>query len=545
MHVLGKVSALFVIIIILVIFISITKQTTWNSQESYISYVYTPTLFELHPPDLYVSFPEKKSDMMIANLIKNKFPLKITHDKNKAFKTNLAILPDGYMLMHNHTKYRYMFPFHTMAFTVLVNIEVKGGTHTEMNNIRSLNGKNIGLFPQGGYVEALWKKLLSVFNFTNKPHIKKYTHENHLLKDFSNGSIDAILTLVRHPDTFVQRVSLKYRIKIITWTDTDVSNKVSNQAIQYFLPGVRSTTVSLREYRLYDLRKVVNGYGYNMSLFALDTFHTNAAESMMEHFMMRDGLIRQWAVGGSPYFSYHPGARAFLEKKGFISVRSQNENPACLLRVGKGLCRGKTEEIADVMYQRTNWNTENSPNPDEDDLSVLPFLTNTNKQLLRIQKKEKEKGVKFLFNGQSIVDDLKKTAALAWQCFGETKYQNKQECESSVNLKGEPRTPGVWDKPCLKHEECPFYKKNKNYPNERGKCIRGFCEMPLNVERIAFRKFSNKTKPLCHGCSFEEHTTGKCCKKVGNMASPDYAFPDDRNERLTHQDELDMRDILI
>ena len=96
---------------------------------------------------------------------------------------------------------------------------------------------------------------------------------------------------------------------------------------------------------------------------------------------------------------------------------------------------------------------------------------------------------------------------------------------------------GVWDRPCSKNEECPFYKKNKNYPNERGKCINGFCEMPLNVIRKGFRKFDETKKPFCHGCNIENCKGEECflcCEQqenAQNLKSPDYMFENDTTER--------------
>ena len=44
------------------------------------------------------------------------------------------------------------------------------------------------------------------------------------------------------------------------------------------------------------------------------------------------------------------------------------------------------------------------------------------------------------------------------------------------------KTVGLWDKPCNNNNECPFYKKNKNYINNRGGCVNGYCEMPKNIK---------------------------------------------------------------
>jgi hypothetical protein len=83
----------------------------------------------------------------------------------------------------------------------------------------------------------------------------------------------------------------------------------------------------------------------------------------------------------------------------------------------------------------------------------------------------------------------------------------------------------LWDKPCTKNEECPFYQANKSYKNYRGGCHDGYCEMPLGVERIAYKNYDpNRSKPWCYGCSSHPTT---CCD-----ITHDYAFPIDSYERI-------------
>jgi hypothetical protein len=130
-------------------------------------------------------------------------------------------------------------------------------------------------------------------------------------------------------------------------------------------------------------------------------------------------------------------------------------------------------------------------------------------------------------------DDEKKMA-----CFGvdannkniELKqYSNKMYCESYHT---DINQVGIWDGPCQKNEECPFYKTNKNYDNEFGGCQNGVCEMPLGINRIGFTKYSD-TKPLCYNCPIG--TYSKCCqqqhldslKDNAKILSPDLVFLND------------------
>ena len=121
---------------------------------------------------------------------------------------------------------------------------------------------------------------------------------------------------------------------------------------------------------------------------------------------------------------------------------------------------------------------------------------------------------------------------LKHQCFGKNAL-TKNHC-----LSEDDEGVGVWDKPCIDNSECPFYKKNNNYINEKGKCINGYCEMPLNVTPIGFKHF--KGNPICYNCSnnnCQGIKCNECCNDQKNpnlyplLNSPDYVFENDKFDR--------------
>ena len=60
-------------------------------------------------------------------------------------------------------------------------------------------------------------------------------------------------------------------------------------------------------------------------------------------------------------------------------------------------------------------------------------------------------------------------------CYGNDKITNKFECDSLYNYDGTAKKYySKWDKKCTKNKDCPYYKSNKNYPNNRGGCKDGF-----------------------------------------------------------------------
>lgn len=124
-------------------------------------------------------------------------------------------------------------------------------------------------------------------------------------------------------------------------------------------------------------------------------------------------------------------------------------------------------------------------------------------------------------------------------CITNPSIKTKWACESRVDpVTREPKTQlDVWDKPCRSDNECPFYQANKNYVNVRGGCHNGYCEMPIGVRRLSFRKYvlNDQSFPYCHGC--KNPRDPNCCEDQKDrtayptLKSPDVAFSMDHFER--------------
>ena len=121
-----------------------------------------------------------------------------------------------------------------------------------------------------------------------------------------------------------------------------------------------------------------------------------------------------------------------------------------------------------------------------------------------------------------------------YKCFGKVEFTQK-ECEATTDLVGNRVAPGVWDTACFSNTQCPFYKANKNYPNDFGQCQNGFCEMPKGVSRVGYRHFNPQTAPLCYNCKEGLHKIGPCC---AHQRQPDYVFENDLKLRYKHKDIL-------
>jgi len=126
-------------------------------------------------------------------------------------------------------------------------------------------------------------------------------------------------------------------------------------------------------------------------------------------------------------------------------------------------------------------------------------------------------------------------------CIG-GKGNTKETCESSITSSGDNKIPGTWDSPCLDNYDCPFYKKNKNYDNERGGCKNELCEMPLNIVQLGPKTYEKNYKPFCHNCPENNPT---CCDTQTNFKSPDYAFKDDKKDRIKHENKLSEQKLKV
>lgn len=139
--------------------------------------------------------------------------------------------------------------------------------------------------------------------------------------------------------------------------------------------------------------------------------------------------------------------------------------------------------------------------------------------------------------------------AARYKCFFPMQSFQRVDDRTSCELAG-----GVWDKQCTTDSDCPYFQANKNYPNFFGKCNTdtGFCQFPLGVEPLTYRKPKNPKDAFCYNCAdgmLGKGTIGRCCDeqkdkhRYSNLASPDYAFLGDKDRRFFYRDYLDSYDI--
>jgi len=129
-------------------------------------------------------------------------------------------------------------------------------------------------------------------------------------------------------------------------------------------------------------------------------------------------------------------------------------------------------------------------------------------------------------------------------------YKNPIFCKS---FHPEINQNGLWDAPCQVNSDCPFYKANKNYPNEFGKCDKptGKCEMPMGIISLGYTKYG-KMEPNCYNCGANSPDS-KCCgtqaesikQGLATFTSPDYVFKGDESYRKQFTDDLKAVGLLV
>jgi hypothetical protein len=106
--------------------------------------------------------------------------------------------------------------------------------------------------------------------------------------------------------------------------------------------------------------------------------------------------------------------------------------------------------------------------------------------------------------------------------------------------------------------QCPFYRANKNYPNNFGKVdsINNVCELPLNAQSNDFNTTNPEFVPYCYNCEESKRisgqgTLGVCCEDqfnkimYPNLISPDYAFFTDKELREKYKDVLLLKNLQV
>jgi len=177
--------------------------------------------------------------------------------------------------------------------------------------------------------------------------------------------------------------------------------------------------------------------------------------------------------------------------------------------------------------------------------NLLTTPYNTDKDYYRVSDLEpiqfNQKDIQRILNNKKCGVKCEKNN---YKCYGKDAF-DILKCEMPVSYTNQKANKGKWDRLCKKNSECPFYRKNKNYPNNRGGCISGWCEMPVGIKQVSPRFAEKKTSAYCYNCKKDTNT---CCseqKNYKNTSSPDYIFKDDFIKRYKYKKLFDSKGLNV
>lgn len=201
-----------------------------------------------------------------------------------------------------------------------------------------------------------------------------------------------------------------------------------------------------------------------------------------------------------------------FKENDYMIINAKEQLPKGYVWVPKG--DGVYENAFPVMFQEEDNTNLEVAQVDEDKIIVslnnvpspyyLVYFKDL-KMMGRIIKRDSMNVASVLLEGK---DSDKNMYLPKYQCTTNRKYEFDFQCKEENG--------DVWDRPCMNDFECPFY----NMDIYRGGCKpNGYCELPIGVEPVGFRKHDRNTKPFCNDCP-DKINDPYCCKDNG-----DYSFP--------------------
>jgi len=78
-------------------------------------------------------------------------------------------------------------------------------------------------------------------------------------------------------------------------------------------------------------------------------------------------------------------------------------------------------------------------------------------------------------------------------CVTNPSLKYKKECLATTDPFGNAKQYiDVWDGPCKTSLQCPFFNYDPQKKDYVGKCVGGYCEMPMGYKRLGFTKYINQ-----------------------------------------------------
>lgn len=364
------------------------------------------------------------------------------------------------------------------------------------NNLNIYNYQN-NILKNNFKDERIASKTLSNYDIKNLFNKIKYKKSNNKYYEFDN-LIDKIPEDIEKSNDYIRFISIISYLENILLKLLKL--EINNNLKKYYCSSLESCYPSVVDRKIIKIEKSINSNDLRYTL-TIEIILNNRG---LSHIV---GII-----------SESIGNKIFINSVKLIGNRTSDE-----IFINNGY--DKHDRYINIYSNSKIYNPNTYLN-NSDETSVL-F---SNKLIEKLLKKKKR------------IDNNKYN----FRCYGEKEALNIDDCEISTNLSNKI---GKWDRLCKKNSECPFYKKNKNYPNNRGGCNDGWCEMPKGIEQISPRFYNKKKKPLCYNCINKNQF--KCCniqknlKIYNNLKTPDYIFDNDIYDRTIYKTLLKNKNLKI
>lgn len=377
---------------------------------------------------------------------------------------------------------------------------------------------------------VLLKIIFECSNIQSIPKLQKVSFET-INDDFlKKNKIDALFLFSSlKNDMLMKKIDVDFNLDFIDYAGIDT------EKLNFFIPYCKYENIPLDMYfRTYkDMDATKSCIKINLIMYSNKDLEDN---SNLVYNLNKINVVFE-----SPNLVNYFSKYMTFYKSTMIFAREENKK--VLLR--KDLENFSEYEIETKKNIDGFYNSmENSFVCFQDNIESLPVLMNQT-IILKGQKKERENGTYVVVGVKNNAFKLQKKTLTTqeldanptydprYECYNHLNIKSRGLCESSYDAMGEPKKEKLyWDRRCKIDEDCPFYQANNNYMNYRGGCANGYCEMPLGIQRLAFRMYNESSKPYCHNC--KDPSISQCCEEQKNrklypeLIGPDYAFAFDK-----------------
>lgn len=283
-------------------------------------------------PLIFINNNHTQETIQLFNALSNIFPIKYLKNNdnylnsiNKTYhNTNYLVLLQEDLLikyLKNNNNLRYVCSLFYVHFTLITY------TKNSINNWKDLTGKTIITLENSESLNNLYT-ILNIMNY-KKNDIKIYTTNslNTIKKKFYSEEVDCVYLTTTHPSMFVNELSKKKKIKIIT------IKELPKQKMIFNFPNIFYNNIDLHYYGISYPKNIIDSYSLRVILTT--NYKTNQqkifnlTKSIFENIIFIKNKIKclkhldySFMSFSSPLLRYHEGTKIYLNKINMINTQN-------------------------------------------------------------------------------------------------------------------------------------------------------------------------------------------------------------------------------